>query len=103
VELGADLSERVELWGWFERVTTKGAVDTHEGDVYTLAADRTATRAGLQLRTELRTRQLPLQAQVRFQLEHVANEDFVPGRTAVYPQLWLELRIPLEQTRAPRL
>ncbi len=103
VELGADLSERVELWGWFERVTTKGAVDTHEGDVYTLAADRTATRAGLQLRTELRTRSVPLQAQVRFQLEHVANEDFVPGRTAVYPQLWLELRIPLEQTRAPRL
>ncbi len=102
VEIGADVSERVALHGWFERVTHEGAVATHEGDVYTLVADRDVTRAGVQLSTELRTRRVPIRAQVRFQLEHVANEGFVPGASAVYPQLWLEVRVPLEQTRAAR-
>ncbi len=92
VELGLDPGGGVELWTWFERIRHEGRIDVADDVVYTMPAERVRTLGGIQLRADLPTA-LPMQLQTRLQLEHVHNEDHVPGNSAVYPQLWLELRM----------
>ena len=85
VELGVD-GGRWEAWLWLERMHHVGVVDVYQDKVYLLTADRYRTQVGCQLRLALPTRPR-LHAVVRFQVEHEANVDHVPGATATWPQL----------------
>lgn len=98
VELGLDVGGPVEAWIWFERIHHEGVVDVDDGVVHTLGVDLYRTLIGAQVRADLGTIARPggarLQAQLRFQIEHHRNAEYVPGATEVSPSLWAEVRIP---------
>ncbi len=98
-ELGIDPGGGIELWIWLERVRHVGVVEVVDDTVYTLPEDRRRTMVGVQARAQLDLPALPrgLQLQLRFQLEHERGLDHVPGAVATWPQLWAELRVPLDR------
>ena len=96
VELGVDVGRRLQLWAWFERARHKQPLEVYEGQVYTTPVDRVRTLGGVQVHWNLPTK-TPIVAQLRLQIEHVRDEDHVPGNDRTYPQLWLEVRVPLDR------